>query len=113
MKGCYIKFYVQEKRKLHGILAYEWLLEKAKQAGVPGGSAFRAIAGYGRHGQLHEDHFYELAGDLPVEVGFAVTEEQADRLIDLITNEKVSLFYIRLPLEFGVINGDSPHVPRT
>ncbi|HVZ44832.1 MAG TPA: DUF190 domain-containing protein [Ramlibacter sp.] len=104
MNGCYLKFYVQEKRRLHGILAYEWILEQAKKAGIHGGSAFRAIAGYGRHGVLHEDHFYELAGDLPVEVGFAVTEEDAQRLLDLLAAEQVSLFYVRFPIEFGVIN---------
>jgi PII-like signaling protein len=28
--------------------------------GIHGGSAFKAIAGFGRHGVLHEDHFFEL-----------------------------------------------------
>lgn len=113
MNGCYLKFYVQEKRRLHGVLAYEWLLEKAKKAGIHGGSAFRAIAGYGRHGVLHEDHFYELAGDLPVEVGFAVSEEEAQRLLDLIAAEQVSVFYVRMPIEYGVINDSKPHVPHS
>jgi PII-like signaling protein len=113
MKGTYLKFYVQEKRRLHGILAYEWLLEKAKKLGIHGGSAFRAIAGYGRHGVLHEDHFFELAGDLPVEVGFAVNDEEAEQLLQLIRDEKVSMFYVRLPAEFDLINADAPHVPHT
>ena len=39
MNGCYLKFYVQERRRLHGLLAYEWILEKAKEAGIHGGSA--------------------------------------------------------------------------
>ena len=105
MNGCYLKFYVQERRKLHGLLAYEWILEKAKEAGIHGGSAFRAIAGYGRHGVLHEDHFFELAGDLPVEVGFAVASDDADRLLALFRAEQVSLFYLRVPIEYGVLNG--------
>ena len=113
MNGTFLKFYVQEKRRLHGILAYEWLLEKAKSVGIHGGSAFRAIAGFGRHGVLHEDHFFELAGDLPVEVGFAVTDTEAEQFLKLIKDEQVSLFYLRLPVEFDVINGDLPHVPHT
>ena len=60
---------------------------------------------------LHEDRFFELAGDLPVEVGFAATDEEADRFLQLIRDEKVSIFYLRLPVEFDVINGDLPHVP--
>ena len=113
MKGSYLKFYVQEKRRLHGILAYEWLLEKAKSIGLHGGSAFRAMAGFGRHGVLHEDHFYELQGDLPIEIGFAVSDEDADRLLRAIHEEKVSIFYLRIPIEFGVINPDQPHVSPT
>ena len=103
MQGVYLKFYVQEKRRHHGILAYEWLLEQAQKLGIHGGSAFRAIAGYGRHGRLHEEHFFELAGDLPVEVGFALTEEEAQRLLAHLAGEKLRLFYVKLPLEMGMV----------
>lgn len=103
MQGVYLKFYVQEKRRHHGLLAYEWLLEQAQQLGLHGGSAFRAIAGYGRHGRLHEEHFFELAGDLSVEVGFALTEDEAQRLLAHLAGEKLHLFYIKLPLEMGMV----------
>jgi PII-like signaling protein len=103
MKGVYLKFYVQESRRHHGILAYEWLLETARKAGIHGGSAFRAIAGFGRHGRLHEEHFFELAGDLSVEVGFALTEPEAEMLLALLAGEKLELFYIKAPLEMGVV----------
>jgi PII-like signaling protein len=107
MQGVYLKFYVQEKRRHHGILAYEWLLEAAKKLGIHGGSAFRAIAGYGRHGKLHEEHFFELAGDVSVEVGFALTEEEAQTLLAHLAGEKLRMFYIKVPLEMGVV-GDEP-----
>jgi PII-like signaling protein len=103
MQGVYLKFYVQERRQHHGILAYEWLLETARQIGIHGGSAFRAIAGFGRHGRLHEEHFFELAGDLPVEVGFALGEDEAERLLARLADEKLELFYIKLPLEMGFV----------
>lgn len=105
MQGTYLKFYVHENRKHHHVLIYEWLLEQAKNIGIEGGSAFRAIAGFGRHGVRHEEHFFELAGDLAVEVVFAVGDEQAERLLALIRAEKLSLFYVRMPIEFGVVNG--------
>lgn len=105
MNGSYLKFYVHEDRRHHGILLYEWLLEFAKKSGIQGGSAYRAIAGFGRHGILHEDHFFELAGTLPVIVEFVLTDEEADRLLDALKAENLSLFYFRLPLEFGILNG--------
>jgi PII-like signaling protein len=107
MQGVYLKFYVQENRRHHGILAYEWLLEEARKLGVHGGSAFRAIAGYGRHGRLHEEHFFELAGDLSVEVGFVLTEEEAQRLLAHLASEQLKLFYIKVPLEMGVVGNGS------
>ena len=45
-----LTFYVSEKQHLGGMPLYEWLLEEAKAMGVHGGSVFRAIAGFGRHG---------------------------------------------------------------
>ncbi|MFN3398117.1 MAG: DUF190 domain-containing protein [Sulfurimicrobium sp.] len=105
MQGTYLKFYVHENRRHHHLLVYEWLLEEAKKLGIHGGSAFKAIAGFGRHGVLHEDHFFELAGDLPVEVGFIVSEAEAEQLLGIIRSEGLTLFYIRMPAEYGVING--------
>ena len=104
MQGTYLKFYMHENRNHHHILVYEWLLEKAKKLGIHGGSAFKAIAGFGRHGVLHEDHFFELAGDLPVEVEFMVSDEDAERLLEMVKSEGLTLFYIRLAAEYGVTN---------
>jgi PII-like signaling protein len=106
MKGTCLKFYVHEHRKHHGILLYEWLLEQARKMGIHGGSAFRAIAGFGRHGVLHEDHFFELAGNLPVEVVFVVSDDEATRLLELVRQEKIRVFYVLMPAEFGVVNGE-------
>jgi len=105
MTGTYLRFYVHENRKHRGILLYEWLLEAARKTGIHGGSAFRAIAGYGRHGVLHEQHFFELAGDLTVEVEFVVTEEEAVKLLELVRQEQIRLFYAKVPAEFAMTAG--------
>jgi PII-like signaling protein len=100
MEPCvYLKFYVLELQRIHEHLVYDWLLEQAKQMGLHGGSAFRAIAGFGRHGIRHEAHFFELAGQLPLEVVFIASREDAQRLIDRVNAEGLSLFYCLLPAE--------------
>ena len=104
MKGSFLRFYTHENRKVHGVLFYEWLLEQAKKVGVHGGTAFKAMAGFGRHGVLHEAKFFELAGDLTVEVEFIVTEEEARKLFDVIRAAKLRVFYACVPAEFGVID---------
>jgi uncharacterized protein len=105
MKGTYLRFYMHENRKHHGVLLYEWLLESAKKAGIHGGSAFRAIAGFGSHGVLHEQHFFELAGDLTVEVEFLLADQQADDLLAILRRERVRVFYAKAPAEFGFLDG--------
>jgi len=103
MKGIHLRFYTYESRKHGGALLYEWLLEFARKRGIHGGSAFRAIAGYGRHGRLHEQHFFELAGDVPVLVEFICAEDEADALIAALREQSVDLFYARLATEFDSI----------
>ena len=109
MKGTHLRLYTYENRKHGGALLYEWLLERAKALGVNGGSAFRAIAGFGRHGKLHEQHFFELAGDVPVLVEFILGEEQADALIERLRREQIHLFYARIATEFGVTDPQAPN----
>ena len=97
--GVFLKLYVPQTAKHHGKLLYEWLLEEAHRIGIPGGSVFRAIAGYGRHGRMHEEHFFEMAGDLPVTVEFFAEGAAIDSLLALLQAENISLFCIKLPAE--------------
>ena len=107
MQGSLLRFYVHEGQRHRRRLAWEWLLEQANALGIRGGSAFRAMAGFGRHHTLHESHFFELAGTLTVEVEFIVSEEEEKKLLALLKREKVRLFYARVPALFGVINPDA------
>ena len=111
MQGCFLRFYVHEGHRHHGRPVWEWLLEQANRLGIRGGSAFRAMAGFGRHHVLHESTFFELAGTLTVEVEFIVTEEESQRLIEQVQRERIRLFYAHIPARFGVINPDSTDLP--
>lgn len=102
MKGFCLRFYVQENRRHQGMLLYEWLLECAKNSGIHGGSAFRSIAGFGRHAVLHEQHFFELAGDLAVMVEFLVSEAEAAALLEAVRAARISVFHAVTPAEFGL-----------
>jgi PII-like signaling protein len=102
MERVCIRFYATESQRHGSKLVHEWLLERAKALGVPGGTALRAIAGYGRHGILHEETFFELAGDVPVEIEFIADAPQTDALLEMLKTEKVHLFYVRMPVTSGV-----------
>jgi uncharacterized protein len=103
MQGICLKLYTSEIQHYDDMLLFEWLLEQAKKMGISGGTAIRAIAGFGRHGKLHEETFFELAGDLPVEVEFLVTEQEASQLLALLKSHELRLFYVKMPAEYGVM----------
>ena len=111
MQGSLIRFYVHEGDRHHGRLVWEWLLEQGNKLGIRGGSAFKAMAGFGRHHMLHEERFFELAGTLTVEVEFILTAEEARQLLELLHREKVRVFYAYTPASFGVINPDAADPP--
>lgn len=113
MDGSFLRFYVHESHRVHGHLVWEWLLQEANKLGIRGGSAFKAMAGFGRHHMLHEARFFELAGTLTVEVEFIVMEEESKKLLDLLHRENVRLFYARIPAHFGVVNPDGKDPPGT
>ena len=102
MERVCIRFYTTESQRHDGWLVHEWLLERAKGLGIAGGTALRAIAGYGRHGKLHEETFFELAGEVPVEVEFVTDLPLAQRLLDLLKEAKLRLFYIRMHVDSGI-----------
>ncbi|HEX4268226.1 MAG TPA: DUF190 domain-containing protein [Steroidobacteraceae bacterium] len=111
MQGSLFRFYVREDHRHHGRPIWEWLLEEGNKLGIRGGSAFKAMAGFGRHHMLHEARFCELAGTLTVEVEFIVTQEEAQKLLELLHREKARLFYAYTPALFGVINPDAADPP--
>jgi PII-like signaling protein len=102
MDGSLLRIYVHENDRLHGQLAWEWLLQRANALGIRGGTAFRAVAGFGHHRVLHEERFFELAGTVTVEVEFIVTDEEARQLLELVNHEGPRAFYARMPAHFGV-----------
>jgi PII-like signaling protein len=111
MKGAFLKFYMHEGARHHGRLAWEWLLERANTLGIRGGSAFKAMAGFGRDHKLSEAKFFELAGSLAVEVEFIVTDQEAQQLLALLHREKMPLFYSHTPASFGVIDPQTTEPP--
>jgi uncharacterized protein len=111
MDGSFLRFYVREDHRHRHRAVWEWLLLRASRMGIRGGTSFKAMAGFGRHHVLHKTRHFDLAGTLPVEVEFIVTQEEDDKLLELLRREKVRVLYARMPASFGVINPDKHDPP--
>ena len=101
MNAVCLQVFVSEASRHHGKLTYEWLLDAAQGLGIAGGSAYAALAGFGRHGR-HDAGFFELAGELPVAVEFFLEAAMADRLLKTLADAGLKLVYAKLSAELGV-----------
>ncbi len=102
MNGFLITFYTAQNRTYQGQVMSEWLLAVAKQMHLRGATVLAGIQGVDHQGLFHSAGFFELA-DRPIQIQFAVTSEQATELLDHLNNKEISLFYVKTPIEFGVV----------
>lgn len=100
-QGVHLYFYCHQREKHGGVLLSEWLLSQSRELGIGGGSVFRAIAGFGRHGVMHEQQFFELADDVTVRVDFLLTDELAERLLQRVREANPELVYARSSTTFA------------
>lgn len=100
MQGYQLTFYTQQDIR-HGQLGLgQWLVEEAKRLGLRGATLITAAEGFGKDRRLHAAHFFELA-DQPVEVTMVVTADEADRFFARLAQEKIEVFFVKAPIEFG------------
>ncbi|HLA35364.1 MAG TPA: DUF190 domain-containing protein [Rhodocyclaceae bacterium] len=112
MKGYQISFFTQQDRRHHHKPLAEWLMLTARDLGLRGATVVAASEGYGQHRRVHSAHFFELA-DQPQEVVLVATEAETERLFARLKNEGVHLFYVKTPVEFGVLGegGNASELP--
>jgi uncharacterized protein len=102
MNGYQITFFTRQDRRHKGKQMGEWLVGLVKELGLRGASLHAGGESFARGGRVHSAHFFELA-DQPVEVLIAVTSEESDRLFARLKAEGVHLFYVKTPVEFGIL----------
>lgn len=79
-----LTIYVGEAEQWHGRPVYLALIEEARQRGLAGATVIRAIAGFGKHQQLHTTRILELSADLPMIVTIIDTEAAIASFLPLV-----------------------------
>ena len=60
-----LRIFIGESDKHEGKLLYEWLVLKAREAGLAGATVLRGIEGFGAHSRMHTAKILRLSEDLP------------------------------------------------
>lgn len=101
MHGYQLTFFTQQSRKHNGLPLGEWLLQEARKLGIKGATLTAAIQGFGHDGKLHSAHFFELS-DQPIEIIMALSETDAKRIFARLHEEKINVFFVKTPIEYGM-----------
>jgi PII-like signaling protein len=107
MNGFQLTFYTEHNRRHGHRTVCDWLLHEVKTLGIHGATVISASEGVGHAGARHAAHMLRLT-DQPVQIIVAVTNEEAERLLDAVRAERVHLFYTKIPVEFGLLGADDP-----
>ncbi|MBF0142083.1 MAG: DUF190 domain-containing protein [Magnetococcales bacterium] len=103
MRGYVITFFTQQDRRHRGELLGEWMVNLAREMGLPGATLIAGSMGYGHHRRIHSSHFFFELADQPQEIQMAVSEEGAERLFERLRQEEVHVFFIKTPVEYGTL----------
>ncbi|MCH7380788.1 MULTISPECIES: DUF190 domain-containing protein [Acinetobacter] len=107
MNGFLLSFYTAQNRTYQGQMMSEWLLAVAKQMNLRGATVLAGMEGVDHQGLFHSASFFELT-DRPVQIQFAVSNQQATELLDYLNDKEISLFYVKTPIEYGVVGQAKP-----
>ena len=102
MKGYQVTFFTVQDHRHKGKPVGDWLIHLAQELGLRGATLLPGGEGFGHHRRIHSAHFFELT-DQPMEIMMAVSQEESERLFGRLKAEGVHLFYVKTPVEFGIL----------
>ena len=85
-EGYLLRIFIGESDRHEGKLLHEWIVTKAREEGLAGATAIRAIMGFGAHSRMHTFKIERLSQDLPIIVEIVDTREKLEKFLALIDN---------------------------
>lgn len=83
-EGRLLRIFVGESDKHEGRPLYEWIVLKAREAGLAGATAIRGIEGFGAHSRLHTAKILRLSEDLPIVVEIVDLPEKIEAFLPTV-----------------------------
>jgi hypothetical protein len=82
--GYLLRIFIGESDKSEGRPLYEWLVLKAREAGLAGATVLRGIEGFGAHSRLHTAKILRLSEDLPIVIEIVDSSEKIEAFIPVV-----------------------------
>jgi hypothetical protein len=83
-QGCLLRIFIGESDRHHGRPLHEWLVLRAREAGLAGATILRGISGFGAHSRLHTAKILRLSEDLPIVVEIVDSAERIEAFMPVV-----------------------------
>lgn len=103
-EGFLLRIFISENDRYDGMPLYEWLVRKAREAGLAGATVLRGMEGFGAHSRMHTAKILRLSQELPIVIEIVDAEEKIEAFLKVIdhaieeglaTVEKVQVRFYR------------------
>jgi PII-like signaling protein len=82
--GTLLRIFIGESDRHDGKPLYEWLVLRAREAGLAGATVLRGIEGFGAHSRLHTAKILRLSEDLPIVIEIVDTAERIEAFMPVV-----------------------------
>ena len=82
--GYLLRIFLGESDKHDGKPLYEWLVLKAREAGLAGATVLRGIEGFGAHSRLHTAKILRLSEDLPIVIEIVDSRDKIEAFMPVV-----------------------------
>jgi uncharacterized protein len=83
-QGQLLRIFIGESDHYHGKPLYEWIVLKAREAGLAGATVLRGIEGFGAASRIHTAKILRLSEDLPLIIEIVDTSEKIEAFLPQI-----------------------------
>ena len=103
-EGMLLRIFIGESDRHESRPLFEWIIQKAREAGMAGATVLRGLEGFGAHSRMHTAKILRLSQDLPIVIEMVDTPEKIEAFIPvvdpvieegLMTTERVHVRFYR------------------
>jgi PII-like signaling protein len=87
-----LKIYLDNTDKYNNLPLWKYLLESSTKANLEGATVYKAVAGVGKHKEIHTFDILTLSNELPIIIEIIDTKESIDRFLELTKDALKSTF---------------------
>jgi len=76
-----LRIYIDNTDKFEGESLWKYLLESAQSSNLDGATVYKAVAGVGRHSQIHTFDIFNLSSQMPIVIEIIESQEKIEQYL--------------------------------